>query len=255
MHEMTGSSCLSLIELLRSPEPDLGSILTTFVSCFNTAYGDPAKDHWDITKGEWERYEFLGDRVLNLIIAQALFTRRHAELTEGEMTRAISGIVSNPALDTILRQRTDLAIISLIIPAEIAGQNTYGERITGGAFEAFIGALYCELGLDDVAFFVNAFFREPIDLASPEENAIGMLQEYFQKRFRATPSYRETRREGPDHRPVFTFEVLFSNEVLGTGSGESIPKAKQEAARSACRRLGIPLHGSTVKQGQDTGKP
>ena len=251
---MTCSSCLPLIELLRAPGPDLGRTITTFVSCFNTAYGDPEKDHWDISIAEWERYEFLGDRVLNLIVAQALFTRRHAALTEGEMTRAISGIVSNHALDAIVREQTDSEVFSRIIPPAIAGQNTYGERITGGAFEAFIGALYCEVGLDEVAFFVNALLQEPLDQASPEENTIGMLQEYFQKRFRAVPTYRETKREGPDHRPIFTFEVLFNNQVLGSGSGESIQKAEREAARAACRKLGISLPDRMEKQGNDFKK-
>ena len=238
---MTGNSCQSLIELLRSPDPDLNRILATFITCFNAAYGDPAENHWDITKAEWERYEFLGDRVLDLIVAQALFTRRHAALNEGEMTRVASGIVSNRGLDMVIRQHTDMATFSRLIPAEIGEQNTYGERITGGAFEAFIGALYCELGLDDVSFFVNAILKEPLDRASPEENAIGSLQEYFQKRYRAVPTYRETKREGPDHRPVFTFEVLFNNEVLGEGCGESTRQAQQEAARIACRKLGIDI--------------
>lgn len=241
---MTGSSCLPLIELLRAPDPDLTRILSAFVTCFNNAYGDPGKDHWDITKAEWERFEFLGDRVLNLIVAQALFTRRQAALTEGEMTRAISRIVSNRALDAMIRQHTDTATLSRIIPTEISGQNTFGERVTGSAFEAFIGALYCELGIDDVAFFVNAFLKESLDLASPEENAIGTLQEYFQKRFQAVPAYRETKRVGPDHRPVFTFEVLFNNEVLGEGSGESTRQAQQDAARAACRKLGVVIPGS-----------
>ncbi|MDD5143399.1 putative dsRNA-binding protein [Methanoregula sp.] len=247
---MTGHSCMPLIELLRAPRPDLGRAITTFVSCFNTAYGDPAKDHWDIPVAEWERYEFLGDRVLNLIVAQALFTRRNAALSEGEMTRAISGIVSNHALDAIVRQQVDMTVFSRLIPPAIAGQNTYGERVTGGAFEAFIGALYCEIGLDEVTFFVNGLLKEPIDNASPEENAIGMLQEYFQKRFRTVPTYRETKREGPDHRPVFTFEVLFNNQVLGVGSGESIQKAEREAARAACRKLGITLPDPVATQGQ-----
>ncbi|PKG33793.1 ribonuclease III family protein [Methanoregula sp.] len=250
---MTGHSCQPLIELLRAPRPDLGRTITTFVSCFNTAYGDPVKDHWDISIAEWERFEFLGDRVVNLIVAQALFTRKHAALTEGEMTRAISGIVSNHALDAIVRNLVDFEVFSCLIPPAIAGQNTYGERIAGGAFEAFIGALYCEIGFDEVAFFVNGLLREPIDQASPEENAIGMLQEYFQKRFRAVPIYRETKREGPDHRPVFTFEVIFNNQVLGSGSGASIQKAEREAARAACRKLGLSCDDVTGTQGSDSG--
>ena len=82
-------------------------------------------------------------------------------LDEGEMTRILSGLVSNRALDTLGR-RFGKETFTRLIPASIGEQNTYGERITGGAFEAFIGALYCEVGLDDVAFFVNAIMEEPL---------------------------------------------------------------------------------------------
>ena len=105
-------------------------------------------------KEDWQRYEFLGDRVLNLIVAQSLFTRREGTLDEGEMTRVLGSVVSNRALDALSR-RYDRAVFSRLIPQSIGEQETYGERITGGAFEAFIGALYCEVGLDDVTFFVT----------------------------------------------------------------------------------------------------
>jgi len=236
---MTGTSCQPLIDLLRAPTPDLNRIIPVFVSCFNTAYGDPASDRWDITLEEWQRYEFLGDRVLNLVIAQVLFTQRHAVLTEGEMTRTLSAVVSNRALDMLIREHAEPALFSRLIPRVIGEQKTYGERITGGAFEAFVGALYCELGLDDVVFFISAIMKESLGKFNPEENAIGMLQEYFQKRYRSIPTYRETKRTGPDHRPLFTFEVMFGHEVLGEGTGENIQQAEQAAARAACRKLGI----------------
>ena len=238
---MTGTSCQPLIDLLHAPSPDLNRIIPAFVSCFNTAYGDPVSDRWDITLEEWQRYEFLGDRVLNLIIAQSLFTQRHAVLTEGEMTRISSGIVSNRALDMLIREHAEPAVFSRLIPPVIGEQKTYGERITGGAFEALVGVLYCELGLDDVVFFITAILKEPLRKFNPEENAIGMLQEFIQKKYRSIPTYRETKRTGPDHRPLFTFEVLFGHEVLGEGTGESIQQAEQSAARAACRKLGISM--------------
>lgn len=229
---MTGTSCLSLIELLHSPDPDLNQVITAFVSCFNAAYGNPDRNHWDITLEDWQRYEFLGDRVLNLIIAQALFTHRHTALTEGEMTRIMGSVVSNRALNSFIKKHGEVAF-PLLIPQAIGEQNTYGERITGGAFEAFIGALYCELGIDDVAYFINAIMRDTISRHTPDENAIGILQEYFQKKYKSVPCYRQTKRTGPDHKPVFTYEVLFNNEVLGKGSGESIQQAQQAAAHRA----------------------
>jgi ribonuclease III len=232
---MTGHDGLSLIELLHCAEPDVNRIINTFVNRFNAVYGMPGMDRWDITKEDWQRYEFLGDRVLNLIVAQSLFTQRNAVLDEGGMTRILSGVVSNHALDHLTSLYGKEAFTRLI-PREI-GEGTYGERITGGAFEAFIGALYCEVGLDDVIFFVNAIMGDALNRYNPDENAIGSLQEYFQKRYRTVPCYRQTKRTGPDHKPVFTYEVLFENVVLGKGNGESIQQAQQEAARQALDRV------------------
>jgi len=233
---MSNQTGTTLLELLYDPEPDVNRIVDTFVSRFNAVYGDPASSRWDISKEEWQRYEFLGDRVLDLIIAQSLFTRREGLLNEGEMTRILGSVVSNRALDALSR-RYDKAIFTRLIPEPIGEQETYGERITGGAFEAFIGALYCEVGLDDVMFFVTAIMKDIIDEYNPRENAIGILQEYFQKKFHSVPTYRQVERTGPDHKPVFIYQVLFNNEVLGEGSGESIQQAQQAAAQQAVQKI------------------
>jgi len=233
---MAGTSRTTLVDLLRDPAPDLDRIIAAFVTCYNKSYGNPDSACWDISIEDWERYEFLGDRVLNLIVAQALFSDRQQALAEGEMTRIMAGVVSNSALDSLLKRRGTATYPSLI-PVVIGTQNTYGERITGGAFEALIGALYCELGLDEVAGFVNAIMGDSIRDYRPDENAIGALQEYFQKRTGNVPVYRETARTGPAHRPEFTCEVLFGDDVLGKGSGESLRQAQQAAARMALERI------------------
>jgi ribonuclease-3 len=190
---------------------------------------------WDITKEEWQRYEFLGDRVLNLIVAQTLFTQRDSVLSEGEMTRILSSVVSNRALDGLTRRYGDA--FARLIPESIAAQKTYGERVTGGAFEAFIGALYCEAGIDEVAFFINAILGDAFS-PPPDLNAVGVLQEHFQKNGGPLPEYREVAREGPDHKPFFTYQVVFNHEILGDGSGESIQLAKQAAAKKALENIG-----------------
>ncbi len=235
---MNGQSGLSLMELLYSPEPDVTRIIDTFVTRFNAAYGIPGTDRWDITKEDWQRYEFLGDRVLSLIIAQSLFTQRDTVLDEGSMTKIISGVVSNRALDALTRKHEKRAF-SRLIPRSIGEQNPYGERITGGAFEAFIGALYCEVGLDDVIFFVNAIMKDALNSYNPSQNAKGILQEYYQKKDRSdVPEYRETIRTGPDHKPIFTCQVFFRNEHLGEGTGVTKQQAEQAAAKRALEALG-----------------
>jgi len=236
---MIGQSGLSLIELLHCPDPDVNRIINTFVTRFNAVYGIPGADRWDISKEDWQRYEFLGDRVLNLIVAQSLFTQRNAMLNEGEMTKILSSIVSNRALDALTRRHEEQAFTRLI-PKSIGEQGTYGEKITGGAFEAFIGALYCEVGLDDVAFFVNAIMEDAFNNYNPGQNAKGILQEYFQKTDKSeVPEYRETMRIGPAHKPVFTCQVFFRSAPLGEGTGDTRQQAEQEAARHALEMLGL----------------
>jgi ribonuclease III len=233
---MSGRPGDSLIELLYDAKPDVNRIIDTFVSRFNAVYGNPAAVRWDISKEDWQRYEFLGDRVLELIVAQSLFTRREGTLDEGEMTRMLGSVVSNRALD-LLSKKYDNEVFLRLIPPSIGQQQTFGVKITGGAIEAFIGALYCEVGLDDVTFFVNAILRETLDSYDPRSNVIGVLQEFFQRKYRAVPVYRQKKRTGPDNKPVFIYEVLFNDEILGEGTGESIRQAQQAAASQALKTL------------------
>jgi len=229
---MKGQPEESLIDLLYDSTPDVNRIIDTFISEFNRVYGDPCAEHWDITKEDWQRYEFLGDRVLNLVIAQVLFTWREGVLNEGDMTRMMNDIVSNRALD-ILSRRYDKAIFSRLIPRSIGKQRTYGPRITGGAFEAFIGALYCEVGLDDVTYFVTVIMEDIIAECNPHQNAIGLLQEYFQKRGQEIPVYEETARTGPDHKPFFSVRVLVPDGKSFDGEGHSLSDARRDAAKRA----------------------
>ena len=180
-----------LIDLLRRPDPEVGRIINSFVERFNISYGTPGTVSWDLTKEDWQRYEFLGDRVLNLIVAQSLFTVRDPVMDEGEMTRVLSEAVANRALDALVR-RYEPGVFTRLIPAAIGRQNSYGERITGGAFEAFIGSLYCEFGLDEVTGFVIAVMRDALNDDNPNRNAIGRLQEFYQRRgkvFRSTVKF------------------------------------------------------------------
>jgi ribonuclease III len=231
---MKGDPGLSLIEHLRVQQPDINRIIPVFISRYNLAYGDPQAERWDISKEDWQRFEFLGDRVLNLIIAQTLFVQREAVLDEGAMTGILASVVSNKFLDSLAR---DNDALNLLIPRSIGDQNCYGEKITGGAFEAFIGCLYSEIGLDDVAFFVNAVFANALKHYNPRQNAKGTLQEYFQKRGEALPLYTKAGRTGPDHKPHFVVRVTIADGRSFEGAGPSVSDAEMSAARLACDHL------------------
>jgi ribonuclease-3 len=222
----------TLTDLLHETDPDVDAIIATFISRFNAAYGTPGAERWDISKDDWQRYEFLGDRVLELIIAQTLFTQRNEVLNEGEMTRILSAVVSNRALDALSRQHGKKTFTRLI-PLSIGGQKTYGERITGGAFEAFIGALYCEVGLDDVTYFVNAIMKVPLNTCNPQENVIGILQEYYQKQKMPLPVYEEVSRSGPGNKLSFSVRLTLADGRTFEGTGLTLSAAKKDAAKKA----------------------
>jgi len=107
-----------------------------FIKIFNSDSSDPdfQSEKWNISKEEWQRYEFLGDRVLNLVAADYLYHEAPSK-REGEMTKMM-GVVSNELLTGIIeRNGFDVA---LVIPKTIGPQQTCGERITGGALEVFL---------------------------------------------------------------------------------------------------------------------
>jgi ribonuclease-3 len=153
------------------------------------------------------------------------------------MTKILNGVVSNRALTLISRQHGKETFTRLI-PLAIGEQNTYGERVTGGAFEAFIGALYCEVGLDDVAFFINAIMEDVLGSCDPHENVIGILQEHYQKKNKPLPVYEETGRSGPSHKPVFSVRVTLEDGKTFDGSGLSLSDARKDAARNALDGIG-----------------
>jgi dsRNA-specific ribonuclease len=101
---MSGHRGDPLRALLYDQEPDLNRIIDLFVTRYNATYGRPAAVCRDISKERWQRYEFLGDRVLNLIVARYLFAWRGESLDDGEMTRILGSVVSNRALDNLSRR-------------------------------------------------------------------------------------------------------------------------------------------------------
>ena len=226
-----------LIGIIRSPMPDIARAIDTFLEWYNSKAGKPCADRWEIPVREWQRFEFLGDRAINLIVAETLYSREDVTLDEGEMTRILGSIVSNRGLDSLSRELDEDAFRRLI-PLAICEQNTYGERITGGAFEAFIGALYCELGFDEVSVFVNCLLKDGLARYNPHGNPIGILQEYTQKQGQPLPVYQEAGRTGPDHGPTFTVRVEIDGGSF-TGVGSTLADAKQTAARAALERLGL----------------
>ncbi len=205
-----------------------------FIRLYNGDAGTGTPAIWNISKDEWERFEFLGDRVLNLVAAELLFNCDPL-CREGVMTQKM-GVVSNESLTAIAERRG--IDIPGIVPASIGQQQAYGDTVKGGAIEACVGALYFFAGFEAVRIFIREFLSGEIERYDPATNYIGRLQEYFQQRGPTVPVYEEILpRTGPDHQLRFTFCVYDQNHTcLGKGTGASITEARQQAAKAALEK-------------------
>ncbi len=184
-------------------------------------------------KGHNERLEFLGDAVLELIISKYLFNFT-TEITEGEMTRLRAQIVCEQSL-VKASKRLDFGSFLLLGKGEEKTGGREKPSILADTFEAFVGALYLEVGFDRCYDIVVDILKTEINDAfiKGETDYKTQLQEYVQKNGVNQLLYKVIKETGPDHNKEFTTSVILDDKVLGTGIGKSKKQAEQNAARKA----------------------
>jgi ribonuclease III len=203
----------------------------THSSCRNAAEDAASEDN--------ERLEFLGDRVLGLIVSQALF-RKFPDWRVGRLGTSLARLASAPALEAAAR-RLDLGRYLRL------GK---GEELTGGrgkrnllsdAFEAVTAAIYMDGGLDAAQQFIERTLLAPSFAAGlpalSEPDHKSALQAWLQRHGRASPRYRVARETGPDHRKQFVVELWLEKTRLAEAEGWTKKAAEQEAASIAIERL------------------
>jgi len=185
-----------------------------------------------------ERLEFLGDAVLDFLVGAWLYNH-FPEMAEGELTRLRSALVRTDQLAKFARQ-IDLG------PAIRLGR---GEADNGGrerpallcaGFEAIVGAIYLDGGLETVRTFIEPFLRQAAFqtlLEHQHDDPKSLLQEWAQSHGFSHPQYRTTAAYGPDHAKTFEVEVLLNGQSYGRGSGPSKQAAAKVAARHALQIL------------------
>lgn len=181
--------------------------------------------------GDYERLEFLGDRVLGLVVAEMLFTEFPDE-SEGELARRHAKLVRKETLASVARDLDLGRFIRLEMGVdERSGRNNPG--LLADACEAVIAALYLDGGLNAVKQFIAANWQERIeaDLAPPSD-AKTELQEWAQGLGLPLPRYVEVTRSGPAHAPTFTVSVEVDGRPTVEGQGRSKREAEQAAARA-----------------------
>lgn len=184
----------------------------------------------------YQRLEFLGDRVLGLIIAGALI-RRYPDSPEGELATRYNALVRR---ETLAQIAGDCGIAESIrlSRSEIETGGRAKPAILADVLEALIGALYLDGGLAVAEAFVTRWWQPYIaeQKAAPKD-AKTALQEWVQAQGYPTPVYRETGREGPPHAPRFTMAVNVGKTLSAEGVGPSKQAAEQAAAEHLLARL------------------
>lgn len=185
-----------------------------------------------------ERLEFLGDAILDLVVSDFLY-KKHEHLPEGDLSKLRASIVCEAFLIMAAKEINLGEFMRL-------GK---GEEMTGGrgrtsvladAFEAVIGAIYLDGGLEDAKGFIHQFiisFMESLASNKKIEDYKTKLQEKIQKESKKPLSYVVIGEEGPDHDKYFVVEVKHDDRVLGQGSGKTKKEAEQKAAYKALQKL------------------
>lgn len=215
--------------------------------CFkSTSLRDKAMTHRSVLKNSDqriasnERLEYLGDAVLGMVVSDALY-KKYPSWEEGQLTKAKSCMVSR---HTLAQQaiKMDLGQYLFLSPGEEKSGGRHRRSILSDTFEALLGAVYLDGGLDAAKDFIHRFLFadcEAIIQEGLKKNYKSWLLEYVQSLGKQVPRYRVIHTSGPEHNKVFTIIVSVEGEELGRGMGSTKKRAEQEAAYEALIKLGL----------------
>lgn len=195
-------------------------------------------EHPELPSEDNERLEFLGDAILDFIVAQWLY-RRFPDLPEGRLTSIRAALVRTEKISEFANQLA-LGEQLRLGRGETESGGRARQSLLADAFEAVLGALYLDQGVRAVQSFLKPLLDAEIDRIAADQSdrdAKSMLQETAQGRFGITPHYRTVQESGPDHAKVFTVEVYLKDKAIGRGEGHSKQIAAQAAAANALNDL------------------
>ncbi len=197
-------------------------------------------EHPEAALPDNERLEFLGDAVLAFLAARWLYEHLPNE-REGMLTRLRAGMVGN---ERLAHYATALGIGEALLMGrgEEEGGGRARTRNLSGAFEALLGALYLDQGMEAAYALVAAWFERALAAMQrdhSDKDARSRFQEWAQTALGKTPRYQVLSVSGPEHAPLFTVAAFIDEQCYGTGSGSSKRSAAQAAAQAALDQLGI----------------
>ncbi len=184
-----------------------------------------------------ERLEFLGDSILGMVTAEYVYLSC-PNVPEGELSSLRSRLVEAASCVTYLK-KLGVEDYILLGKGERLNDGRGRESILADLFEAIIGAIYLDGGIEAVKTFYFSHFLKEIEaiLENPMRNWKALLQDYCQKKYQSKPIYELQSALGPEHSRLFTVVVMINHVELGRGSGASKKEAQQKAAADAIVKL------------------
>ncbi|MEL6952928.1 MAG: ribonuclease III [Pseudomonadota bacterium] len=188
------------------------------------------------TRPDNQRLEFLGDRVLGLVIAEALL-QADASAREGQLAPRYNALVRKEACADIARSIDLGAVLKLGRSEQVSGGRRK-DALLGDAIEAVLAAIYLDGGYEAARGVILRLWHDRLqDVDQDARDAKTALQEWAQARRMPPPAYTEQARSGPDHAPVFTIEVALMSGETARAEAPSKRAAEQNAARALLDRL------------------
>ncbi|MBD3664604.1 ribonuclease III [Sulfitobacter aestuariivivens] len=222
----------------------LSGDLKAFEARIGHAFADPALLSRAVThasmssanRDDNQRLEFLGDRVLGLVMAEALLAL-DPNATEGQLAPRFNALVRKETCADVARQ-IDLGKVLKLGRSEMISGGRRKQALLGDAIEAVIAAVYLDGGFDAAKAMILALWGRRIETVEEDaRDAKTALQEWAQARKLAPPDYVQTDRSGPDHAPVFTISARLENGASAVATAPSKRAAEQAAAKRLLAQL------------------
>ncbi len=186
-----------------------------------------------------QRLEFIGDGLLDFVVGEKLF-ELYPDRAEGDLTKMRAYLVCEQSLHR-LGTKLGLGDKMRFAKTEVKCKGNLKASIIADCFEALIGAIYLDGGFDCAKKWILEQYGDEFETVKAKDlmDYKSELQDYFQKREkeRGTVTYRLVCQEGPDHAPTFTVEAMHNDTPLAQGTGTSLKKAEQDAAKRALEDL------------------
>ncbi|MGB8643625.1 MAG: ribonuclease III [Anaerolineae bacterium] len=203
-----------------------------------------------------ERLEFLGDSILGFVTAEYLY-HHFPEMKEGDLTSLRAALVRGETLAEYA-QNMGLGPHLMVSHGEEAAGGRTRRALLAGTFEAIVGAIYLDQGLEGARRIIWRIIEpKTIEIVHErlDRNAKSLLQELSQGQLKVTPTYRTVQTRGPDHAREFTVEVVLGEKVYGIGHGRNKQTAEQQAAQTALQELERQVQQELARARRDSDAP